>query len=78
MIATAFGTAALRSDGVSAATDTAIVMGLLGASAMAVRRHVATTRRLEAACDEIRRLAARDERLRVARDLHDELGQTLC
>jgi two-component system sensor histidine kinase DesK len=52
-------------------------MVLLGASAIAVRRHVATTKRLEAARDEIQRLAARDERLRVARDLHDELGQTL-
>jgi two-component system, NarL family, sensor histidine kinase DesK len=73
----AFGIAVLRGDAVSAATDTAIVMVLLGASAMAVRRHVATTKRLEAARDEIHRLAARDERLRVARDLHDELGQTL-
>jgi len=75
--ATAFGIAVLRGDGVSAATDPAIVMILLGASAMAVRRHVGTTKRLEAARDEIHRLAARDERLRVARDLHDELGQTL-
>jgi two-component system sensor histidine kinase DesK len=50
---------------------------LLGVSAIAVRRHVATSKRLEAARDEIHRLAARDERLRVARDLHDELGQTL-
>lgn len=75
--ATAFAIAVLRGDGVSAATDTAIVMGLLGASAIAVRRHVGMTRRLEAARDEIHRLAARDERMRVARDLHDELGQTL-
>jgi len=75
--ATAFGIAVLQGDGVSAATDTSIVMVLLGASAMAVRRHVATTKKLEAARDEIHRLAARDERLRVARDLHDELGQTL-
>jgi len=75
--AAAFAIAVLHGDGVSAATDTAIVMVLLGASAMAVRRHVATTKRLEAARDEIHRLAARDERLRVARDLHDELGQTL-
>jgi two-component system sensor histidine kinase DesK len=75
--ATAFGTALLRGAGISGATDTATVMVLLGASAIAVRRHVATTKRLEAARDEIHRLAARDERLRVARDLHDELGQTL-
>jgi len=73
----AFAVALLHGDGVAAATDTAIVMVLLGASAIAVRRHVATTKRLEAARDEIHRLAARDERLRVARDLHDELGQTL-
>jgi two-component system, NarL family, sensor histidine kinase DesK len=75
--ATAFATALLQGAGISGATDTATVMVLLGASAIAVRRHVATTRRLEAARDEIHRLAARDERLRVARDLHDELGQTL-
>jgi two-component system sensor histidine kinase DesK len=77
VITVAFGIALLHGDGLSAATDSAIVMALLGAAAMAVRRHVATTRRLEAARDEIHRLAARDERLRVARDLHDELGQTL-
>jgi two-component system sensor histidine kinase DesK len=75
--AAAFGTGLLTGAGVSGATDTAIVMVLLGASAIAVRRHVATTKRLEAARDEIHRMAARDERLRVARDLHDELGQTL-
>lgn len=75
--ATAFGIALLRGVGVSGAMDTAIVMVLLGASAIAVRRHVGTTKRLEAARGEIHRLAARDERLRVARDLHDELGQTL-
>jgi two-component system, NarL family, sensor histidine kinase DesK len=73
----AFAVAQLQGAGVSAATDTDIVVVLLGVSAIAVRRHVATTKRLEAARDEIHRLAARDERLRVARDLHDELGQTL-
>jgi two-component system, NarL family, sensor histidine kinase DesK len=73
----AFGAAVLTGAGVGAATDTDIVVVLLGVSAIAVRRHVATTKRLEAARDEIHRLAARDERLRVARDLHDELGQTL-
>lgn len=73
----ALGTALLSGAGVSGITDTAIVMVLLGASAIAVRRHVATTKRLEAARDQIHRLATRDERLRVARDLHDELGQTL-
>jgi len=73
----AFGTTLLTGAGASAAADTDIVVGLLGVSAIAVRRHVATTKRLEAARDEIHRLAARDERLRVARDLHDELGQTL-
>lgn len=73
----AFAAALLQGSGVSAATDADIVVVLLGASAIAVRRHVATTKRLEAARGEIHRLAARDERLRVARDLHDELGQTL-
>jgi two-component system sensor histidine kinase DesK len=74
---TAFGVGLLRGAGFTGATDTDIVVVLLGVSAIAVRRHVATTKRLEAARDEIHRLAARDERLRVARDLHDELGQTL-
>jgi two-component system, NarL family, sensor histidine kinase DesK len=73
----AFGVGLLRGAGLTGATDTDIVVGLLGVSAIAVRRHVATTKRLEAARDEIQRLAARDERLKVARDLHDELGQTL-
>src|SRR5215813_10646928 len=45
--AAAFAIAVLHGDGVSAATDSAIVMVLLGASAMAVRRYIATTRRLE-------------------------------
>lgn len=75
--AAAFAVALLLGGGAGAATDTDIVVLLLGVSAIAVRRHVATTKRLEAARDEIHRLAARDERLRVARDLHDELGQTL-
>ena len=75
--AAAFAVALLRRAGVAGATDMAIVMVLLGASAMAVRRHVATTKGLEAARGEIHRLATRDERLRFARDLHDELGQTL-
>jgi two-component system sensor histidine kinase DesK len=73
----AFAAGMPRGVGVTAAADTDIVVALLGVSAIAVRRHVATTKRLEAARDEIHRLATRDERLRVARDLHDELGQTL-
>ncbi len=61
----------------SAATDVVAVMILLGLGALGVRRHIANFVELQLARDEIRRLAVNDERLRLARDLHDELGQTL-
>ena len=40
-------------------------------------RTIVTGRKLHEAQDEIARLAASDERLRIARDLHDLLGQKL-
>ena len=61
----------------SVATDVVVVMILLGLGALGVRRHIANFVQLQLARDEIRRLAINDERLRLARDLHDELGQTL-
>jgi two-component system, NarL family, sensor histidine kinase DesK len=57
--------------------DVVLVMLLLGLAAIAVRRHVASYVQLRLAREEVRRLAVSEERLRVARDLHDQLGQSL-
>lgn len=57
--------------------DLVLVMLLLGLTAIAVRRHVAGFVQLRLAREEVKRLAISEERLRVARDLHDQLGQSL-
>ncbi len=52
-------------------------LAVVGCSASAVRRLVATTDELHAAREELAHLAVAEERLRFARDLHDLLGHTL-
>ena len=50
---------------------------LVGIGMIAVSRLVVTVRQLQAAREEIARLAVAEERLRFARDLHDLLGHSL-
>lgn len=49
----------------------------IGAMMAAFARKVQANRELEAAREELARLAVSEERLRIARDLHDLLGHTL-
>lgn len=54
------------------------LLGLLtGAAVLAVRLNVSQQRQLYQAREEVERLAADQERLRIARDLHDLLGHAL-
>ncbi|WP_433429649.1 sensor histidine kinase [Nonomuraea sp. CA-141351] len=61
--------------------DTIIVLGLqvltLGVLFISVRNTRALSVKLRVAQDEVARLAATEERLRIARDLHDLLGHSL-
>jgi two-component system sensor histidine kinase DesK len=50
---------------------------VVGIVTMSVMRAVSTERKLRAAQEEIARLAVTNERLRIARDLHDLLGHNL-
>lgn len=52
-----------------------LLAALMGVVVLAVSRLLATTRELLLAREEIRRLAAGEERLRLARDLHDAVKQ---
>ena len=51
---------------------------IIGAAAVGIRQGIASHLQLQAAREEIARLAVAEERLRFARDLHDLLGQSLA
>ena len=61
----------------SAAATTALTVASIGALMAAFGRQVRANRELRAAREELARLAVSEERLRIARDLHDLLGHTL-
>jgi two-component system sensor histidine kinase DesK len=61
----------------SAAAATALTVGAIGAMMSAFGRQVRANRELRVAREELARLAVSEERLRIARDLHDLLGHTL-
>ena len=54
------------------------ICGMTGMVSLVMRRLSATRGDLHAAREEIARLAAVDERLRIARDMHDLLGHSLA
>lgn len=65
--------------GANGSTITSLMLTIVAIGAMmaAFGRKVQANRELEAARDELARLAVAEERLRIARDLHDLLGHTL-
>lgn len=71
--------AALVASGSSASGTGSIVLTIVAIGAMmaAFGRQVQANRQLREARGELARLAVADERLRIARDLHDLLGHTL-
>ncbi len=66
---------------IHAGLDTTITLGMTcafaGGATLAARRLVATRLSLHAAEQEVARLAAVEERFRIARDVHDLLGHSL-
>lgn len=64
-------------DAVAANWGNLIPFALIGIGMILVSRLVITVRELQAAREEISRLAVAEERLRFARDLHDLLGHSL-
>jgi two-component system sensor histidine kinase DesK len=61
----------------SATSARVLTVLAIGAMMTAFNRQIRVNRQLQAARDEIARLAVTDERLRIARDLHDLLGHSL-
>lgn len=53
------------------------VTALLGGAAVLVRRYVGVLLELQQTREEFQRIAAADARVKLARDLHDQLGQNL-
>jgi two-component system sensor histidine kinase DesK len=71
--------AGLAASGADGATVAAHVLTILAVGALmaALGREARINRELRAAREELARLAVAEERLRIARDLHDLLGHTL-
>jgi two-component system sensor histidine kinase DesK len=71
--------AGLAATDASASTAAAVLLTIAGIGAMtaALGNQVRTNRQLRSARNEVARLAVAEERLRIARDLHDLLGHTL-
>lgn len=71
--------AGLAADGADGSGVAAIMLTIvtIGVMLTALGSHARTIRELRAAREELARLAVSEERLRIARDLHDLLGHTL-
>lgn len=61
----------------SSTTSKVLVVLAIGAMMTAFNRQIRVNRDLQAARDELARLAVTEERFRIARDLHDLLGHSL-
>jgi two-component system sensor histidine kinase DesK len=71
--------AGLAATDTNASTDSAVLLTIvaIGAMTAGVGSVVRKNRQLQSARNELARLAVTEERLRIARDLHDLLGHTL-
>ncbi len=80
VVATAVGVAAgilIAGDGSSDAVSVGLTILAIGFMMAAFGRKIAANRELELAREELAQLAVSEERLRIARDLHDLLGHSL-
>jgi two-component system sensor histidine kinase DesK len=69
--------AALESESVSASASTTLTVLAIGLMMVAFARKIQANRELRDAREELAQLAVSEERLRIARDLHDLLGHSL-